>query len=94
MTWEEFLDRTTRGEPHLWRVGAQVEFPDPTLFLYNTLWQRCTGWHHESYEQPVQQAREMRDEEERMAVYRRAEQFLVEEAPILPLGYSRMQLSN
>ena len=34
----------------------------------------------------------MTDQEERMTLYRQADQMLVEEAPIIPVGYGRQHL--
>ena len=69
-----------------------ADFPDPDNFLRLGSFRNNSGWQNEAYERLIQQAREMMDQEGRMALYRQAEQILVEEAPIIPLLDGRLSM--
>ena len=69
-----------------------ADFPDPDNFLRMGRFRTHTGWRNEAYERLIEQAREMTDQEGRMALYGQAEQMLVEETPIVPLHYGRASL--
>jgi ABC-type oligopeptide transport system substrate-binding subunit len=53
-------------------------------------WRAVGQWRHEQYEQLVEEARRLSSHAERMQRYRQAEEILVAEAPIVPLGYGRI----
>jgi oligopeptide transport system substrate-binding protein len=86
-----FRDLLNRGGPDLWLAGWQIYIPEPAHSL-SAEWMRQSGWSHDEYEQLVQQGHETWDQEERLAIFRRAEEILVEEAPVLPLLYFRLQM--
>ena len=75
---------------YVWNWGA--DFPDPDNFLRANPFRRSTRWRNEAYERLLVQARRVMDQEERLNLYRQAEQILLHEAPIIPLSYDRTHL--
>ena len=52
----------------------------------------ATNWDDEAYDTLVEQARRVMDHNERMRLYRQAEEILVREAPFFPVCYDRLHL--
>jgi oligopeptide transport system substrate-binding protein len=97
ITWKrvEFqkLVRTVyEAAPRMWAMGWQSDYPDPDSFLRASEWRFSSGWRNEAYDNLVQGARRVTDQKERMRMYQRADKILVEEAPIIPLLYSRFHM--
>jgi ABC-type oligopeptide transport system substrate-binding subunit/class 3 adenylate cyclase len=97
ITWKQMelgrlLDRLSRESPHLWLMGWIADYPDPDNFLRVSTWRFNTGWQSEAYDGLVEGARRALDQGKRMRMYQQADRILVEEAPILPLFYSRLHL--
>jgi len=91
VSFKEFVARLQEDPPHLYSWGYTADYPDPdnvlrVFFLEDHV--ARVGWHHEQFEHLIQQARKIANQEERMAIYRQAEEILVDEVPILPLYYS------
>lgn len=89
LPWEHFRRRVMEEPPHLWIMGWSADYPDPDNFLRLSRWHVESGWEHFGFEQLVDAARTVTDQEERMALYRRADKILVEDVPIVPLLYKR-----
>lgn len=82
-----------RAESPVLFFGAWVfDYPDPDNLLRLGTFREYTGWRHEAYERLVQKAREMLDQQGRLALYRQAEEILVKEAPLVPISYGRRSL--
>ena len=77
--------------PPLFIGGWAADYPDPDNFLRVAL-QSATAWWPEGYSQLVERARRSNDQRERIDLYAQAEWLLVEDAPLLPLVYSRTHL--
>ncbi len=98
VAWEATDDYTTMvesqlgGRSQLILVAWVADYTDPDNFLRVGLPQALTGWHNERFEQWVQAAGRSLDQDERMALYRRADRLLVEQAALLPLYYGRVFL--
>jgi oligopeptide transport system substrate-binding protein len=92
MEWATFLDRLGQEPPHIFNVMWTADYPDPDNFLRVSYARTWAGWRDETYGRLVEKARRVADQEERMRLYRQAEEILVEEAPILPLTYERDHL--
>jgi ABC-type oligopeptide transport system substrate-binding subunit/DNA-binding SARP family transcriptional activator len=96
ITWKQietgFLDRLSRGTPHMWRRWWAADYPDPDNFLRSHTWRVYTRWQNRAYDELVENARRVMDQGERMRMYQQADRILVEEAPILPLLYDRCHL--
>ncbi|MFN2140280.1 MAG: ABC transporter substrate-binding protein, partial [Candidatus Promineifilaceae bacterium] len=80
------------GSYQLYFHGWMADYADPDNFL-RMFWQassgRWIGWRNEEYDQLLERAREVMNQEERLALFRRADRILMEEAPIMPLAYGR-----
>jgi oligopeptide transport system substrate-binding protein len=81
-----------RVRPHLFFNGWAADYPDPDSFLRVCVQSTQPGWRNATYEQGVAEARRATDQEQRMRLYRQADQILVEEAALMPLTYSRVHL--
>jgi ABC-type oligopeptide transport system substrate-binding subunit len=68
-----------------------AQYPDPDNFLRVGFGGERTWWRHEEYDRLVERARRLLDQGERMGLYRRADQILVDEAPFLPVVYYQEQ---
>jgi oligopeptide transport system substrate-binding protein len=90
MSWRVFLDRLGQHQPQMYVMGWSADVPDPGDFLSLASWRRDSGWQNEAYDQLVDRARGIMDQDERMKLYRQAERILIDEVPILPLGYFRL----
>jgi oligopeptide transport system substrate-binding protein len=95
--WNElwFADQLQRlaedGSP-IWFSGWAADYPDPDSFMRVCNWRYYGGWQDEQYEQLVDRARRVADENERLAMYRQAEALLAAQTPVVPLFYSRHNL--
>ena len=93
MEWTAYLQTLfTEGPSDVYLNGWTADFPDPDNFLRGSPYPSLTGWQNEDYNQLVERARRVMDQAERMRLYGQANKILVEEAPILPLAYKRVQL--
>jgi oligopeptide transport system substrate-binding protein len=92
MEWSLFRDRMDREPPHLFLAAWGADYPDPNNFLRESWFLDRTRWQNKVYNILVEKARRLTDQGERMDLYRQADRILVEEAPIMPLIYSRQGL--
>jgi ABC-type oligopeptide transport system substrate-binding subunit/class 3 adenylate cyclase/tetratricopeptide (TPR) repeat protein len=93
LEWAMLLDRQTREPPPAALVGGWLaDYPDPDAFLRVGVEANQPFWRDETYEQLVDQARRVMDQEERINLYRQADAILVREAAIVPLTYRRLHL--
>jgi len=75
--------------PHIDVNSWMADYPDPDNFLRvgaNIL----NLWKNERFEGLVQEAQRTTDHELRMRMYRQADKILIDEAAIIPIGYSNM----
>jgi len=78
--------------PQIFMVGWTADYPDPDSFLRICLQDmplRLLGWRNEAYDQLVESAKMILNQEERLALFRQADRILIEEAPIMPLFHNR-----
>ena len=92
LEWRELLDCLSRETPPMWLMGWRADYPDPDSFLRASEWRVTGGWQNEGYDGLVEGARRVTDQGERMRMYQEADKLLVEEVPILPLGYGRFHM--
>jgi len=92
MEWSLFRDRMDREPPHMSLSAWGADYPDPDNFLRVGLPRIRARWRNEAYDRLVEKARRLTDRGERMELYQQADKILVEEAPIMPLIYSRQGL--
>ncbi len=96
--WKAFLTTLSNKKtpadklPHVWRMGWCAEYPDANNWLnevFNpSLQQNYIRWNNKQYQELVEKAERSKDPDERLMLYKRAEQLLVdEEAAIAPLYF-------
>jgi len=89
--WNEFVflknQSVKSGDAYhfIW-TGWFADYADPFNFLHDCL-KDNGNWQHEPYDRILNKAKQTRDHDERMALYRQAEQILVDECPLFPLIY-------
>jgi oligopeptide transport system substrate-binding protein len=89
LEWKEIFARLHNEPPFLLLFVWQADYLDPDSFLRYARWLPFSGWRHERYEALIEDARGIADQGRRMALYRQAEQILVDEAPVVPISYYR-----
>jgi oligopeptide transport system substrate-binding protein len=89
---QRITHRLVRETPHTWITGWRADYPDPDSFLRCSTWRVYTNWQNEAFDALPEGARRIANQEERMRMYRQADGILVEEVPILPLGYTHPHL--
>jgi oligopeptide transport system substrate-binding protein len=90
--WATFCDRLDRERPHLFGLGQHSAYGDPDYLLRACFVRRWPRWRNEVYDRLVEEARRVTDQGERMTLYHEADAMLVQEAAIMPLGYTRLHL--
>jgi ABC-type transport system substrate-binding protein len=91
--WESYFDRIDRGDyGHLLFEGWCADYPDPENFL-DLLFRSDSAQNHAHFNDAhfdslVERARTEPDVESRLALYRQAEQYLLDQAPALFLSHS------
>ena len=73
---------------HVGWGGWIADYPDPDSHMRVNMIQKSqlTGWNHEEYFQLVEQARYVTDLPTRLDIYRKAEDILENEVPVIPLS--------
>jgi oligopeptide transport system substrate-binding protein len=86
-----YYQKVRDEQPHVSFNGWHADYPDPDNFLRVCLDTSLsyTGWEHGVYQDLVEQAGRLTNQEKRMALYREADRILMEEAVVLPLAYGR-----
>jgi oligopeptide transport system substrate-binding protein len=90
--WDHYMDRIQSDDgPHIYGFGWGALYPDPDSYLRVGI-RQISNWRHEGYEQLVELARHKMEFSERMDLYQQAERILVDESPIMPYKYLRLNL--
>ena len=76
--------------PHLWLTSRNATGPDPFPFLRPRSRRAYTGWQDETFGSLVVRAGRTADRKDRLALYRRADRIIIEQAAVLPVCYSDM----
>jgi len=87
-----YFEQIEITRPSMWMTGWTADYPDPDSFLRYDPWLQQSGWRNEQYESLIQEARRITNQESRMGLYQKAEQILVDEAPVVPIHYGRQQV--
>jgi oligopeptide transport system substrate-binding protein len=74
--WTSYFDRHHKGEADLFFNSFMARYPDPDHCL----------------RQVSSEARRAMDQETRITLYRQADRILIEEAPVIAIGYGRQHL--
>jgi ABC-type transport system substrate-binding protein/methyl-accepting chemotaxis protein len=94
-THEEFVQRNKReGRPYIYATGWYADYPDPDNFVYVLFNSKAgdilgTGYRNPRLDDLSEKARRSLDLDERIELYREAEDLLVEDAPVLLLYHER-----
>jgi oligopeptide transport system substrate-binding protein len=70
-------------------LGWSADYADPDNYLRLAVSVLQDGWENTRYEQLLQGARKTTSQEQRLQLYRTAENILLEEMPLLPVYYRR-----
>ena len=89
MDWEQYLARLDKVPAHIVQFTWIADYPDPDSFLRTGNVQQRTRFHDDTYDQLVEKARRVMEQEERLRLYAQADRILIEAAAIIPLTYSR-----
>lgn len=92
LPFREVLGSLWGKRPDMWGMGWLPDYPDPDSFLRASEWRVTGGWQNEVYDELVEEARRVTDQQERIKMYQQADTTLVQEAPVLPLTYGRNHL--
>jgi oligopeptide transport system substrate-binding protein len=90
--WTSYFERLHKGQAHLFFDSFMARYPDPDHCLRQVSSQERTGWQNEGYAGLLERARRAMDQEARITLYRQADRILIEEAPVIPIGYGRQHL--
>ncbi|MDX1437715.1 MAG: ABC transporter substrate-binding protein, partial [Anaerolineales bacterium] len=88
LSFEAYKLRVEQDEPCLLAWGWIADYPDPDNFL-SAMIKTTRDWHNSEYEQLIDEARRLTDQQARLSLYRRAEEILSDQAVVVPLLYSR-----
>ena len=94
--WAEYLKRMHAGEAPLGQIGWGADIGDPDNFLYlhgcggtgTPPGQNNEKWCNAEYDALLKQGKETSDQEKRVEIYKKAQQLIHEEAPIVPIVHS------
>lgn len=95
LSHEEFVARNKReGRPYIYATGWYADYPDPDNFVYVLFHSKAgdilgTGYKNPMLDELAEKARRSLDLDERIELYRQAEDLLVEDAPLLFLYHER-----
>ncbi len=91
LPWAPYIESLRENPPHIFTMAWAADYPDPDNYLRVGLWRERVKWNDETYVDLVERARRVADQRERMALYRQADQILIESAVIVPLFYAEGQ---
>jgi dipeptide transport system substrate-binding protein len=94
--WAEYLKRMHAGEAPLGQIGWGADIGDPDNFMYllgcggtgKAPGQNNEKWCNNEYDALLKQGLETSDQAKRVEIYKKAQQLIHDEAPIVPLVHS------
>jgi oligopeptide transport system substrate-binding protein len=89
MPWREYLARLDQNPAQIFQFGWIADYPDPDSFMRTSNVLQRTQWRDKTYDELVEKAQRVLDQEERLKLYSQADKILIESAAIIPLTYSR-----
>lgn len=91
LSWQDYLSQLNNGQFQIWRLGWCMDYPDANNFLRDAVAPHRGahgGWYNATYESLLDQAAREQDPDVRQALYKQAEEILVEtDAVMMPLYY-------
>lgn len=88
--WKVYLSSRKNKTYDIARAGWIADYLDPSNFLeilFSFSENNHTGWESEDFDQVLRDTQAAKTEEERFALFERANEILAEEMPILPIFY-------
>ena len=86
--WAAFLDQLRSERHHILCVMWVADYPDPDNFMRVSRAEVWPHWRDERYDSLVSEAGRVMDQEERMALYRQADELLWRRRPFCPYSTS------
>ena len=68
-------------------MGWSADYPDPDNFLRASCVSSLEQWQNKTFNSLLEEARQVRDQNQRMKLYQQADKLLVEDVPLLSLFY-------
>lgn len=90
--WERYLPSYRDAQGHLFFNAFKASYPDPDHCLRGISSGRRTWWRNDAYDRLLDEARQANDQGDRMMLYKQADRILMDEAPLIPIGYGRQHL--
>ena len=94
VSWPQHLDSVDRGTPQFFRMGWVADYPDPENFLalfysknFSPDGPNSTRFSNEEFDRLFEKALHLTDFDERVKLYRKAEEIVVDEAPWLFISH-------
>jgi oligopeptide transport system substrate-binding protein len=87
-----FISRLGGDRPPALINAWWADYADPDNFLRVCVHMIAPRWRHQGYEDLLERARRITDQDERLTLYRQADRILTEEAVIVPLIYSQQHM--
>ncbi len=89
--WPSFNSQVYEGKYPIFRYGWVADVPEPDNFLYRIFHSQSRNnlprYRNEQVDHTLDQARAEPDYSKRIALYRKAERSILEDAPVIPLSY-------
>lgn len=89
--WPTFLRQLTEGRLPVFVLAWHADLPDPDNFLFKLFYSKSprnfTGFSNPVVDDLLLRARQQTEPSRRIDLYRRAEQIIVDEAPIVPVWH-------
>jgi oligopeptide transport system substrate-binding protein len=94
MSLEDIAAKMKQGSAQLSLSGWGVDYPDPDdmlrVLFHGASPTNYLGWHNQQFDQLVERAASLTDQQVRLALYHQADRLLVaEETAIVPLYYQQ-----
>ena len=87
--WKVYLDSESNGDYEISRAGWIGDYVDPNNFLDMFICgggNNRTGWCNEDYDKLIlQEAPRKKSDQNRFAIFREAEEILIDEMPVIPI---------
>jgi len=90
--WARYFDGHHKGEGDLFFNSFMARYPDPDHCLRLVSSGQRAAWQNDAYAELLERARRAMDQGTRITLYRQADRILIEEAPVIPIGYGRQHL--
>lgn len=80
-------DRVDNDPPAIFLWGYSADYVDPDSLLRGCLSHHFSYWQHPTYNNLIEQARRITDQQARLKLYQQADRIVIEEVVLMPLTY-------